>query len=202
MTATTPIALTGDLEPEERRRARRALFAVPFARRRTRPRAFYAIVAVGTLGVIVAAQLLLSIGVSQGAFRLEKLQTEQTTLARGYQAASEDVNNLSSPQNLAANAHALGMVNNTNPVYLRLSDGAVIGATGAGNAPSSTQNLIANSPLAGVPLTADKQTDISGNPISPSAPGTPGQGTPGSNDTGSGKAPVPLVGDLPAPTTH
>ena len=34
---------------------------------------------------------------------------------------------MQSPQYLAANAEALGMVPNANPVYLRLSDGAVLG---------------------------------------------------------------------------
>jgi hypothetical protein len=158
---------------------------------------------VATLGVIVAVQLVLSMGVSEGAFTLQKLQNQSASLARGYQAASEQVNSLSSPQNLAANAHALGMVNNTNPVYLRLSDGAVIGATGAGNAPSSTANLIANSLLTNVPLTTDAATDAAGNAIQTQNPaGTSVQGAPGTNDSGTTKAPVPLVGDLPAPTTH
>jgi hypothetical protein len=106
--------------------------------RRAKPRMFYAAVTVGTLLVIVIAQLLLSIGVSQGAYQLGGLQDQQTDLQRSYQAVSEDVNRLASPQNLAANADALGMVANGTPVYLRLSDGAVLGSPAAASAAAGT----------------------------------------------------------------
>ena len=56
--------------------------------------------------VIVIAQLLLSIAISQGAYTLNGLQTKQTSLQRSLQAASEDLTRVSSPQNLAANANA------------------------------------------------------------------------------------------------
>ena len=44
---------------------------------------------------------------------------------------------LDSPQNLAANAEGLGMVSNGNPVFLRLSDGAVLGAAGPARPPAA-----------------------------------------------------------------
>jgi hypothetical protein len=172
------------------------------AQRRARPRALYAVVAVASLLVIVVAQLLLSIGISQGAYQLDTLQQKQTTLQRSLQAASEDLSRISSPQNLAANANALGMVSNSNPAYLRLSDGAVLGAPiaadgAAGTVTGGQGNLVPNSLLAGVPL-AGQQAQASAQ-----------QDAQAENSTSTGAATgattpptVPLEGALPTPVTH
>ncbi|HEY8590612.1 MAG TPA: hypothetical protein VIL55_13795, partial [Naasia sp.] len=92
------------------------------AQRRARPRALYAGVVVGSLGALMTGQLLLSIAVSDGAYTIDRLQTEQKAQARTVQQLTEDLGRLSSPQNLARNAEALGMVQNANPVWLRMSD--------------------------------------------------------------------------------
>lgn len=174
------------------------------SQRRARPRALYAAVAVGTLLVVVVVQLLLSIGISQGAYQLQTLQTKQTQLQRSYQAVSEDLNRVSSPQNLAANANALGMVSNSSPAYLRLSDGAVLGAplpaNGAAGTVTGTQgNLVPNSLLAGVSLVTQPQQTA--NPST--ATGKTGNSTTSGGATGSTTPPtVPLQGALPTPVTH
>ncbi|MEV8212159.1 hypothetical protein [Leifsonia sp. NPDC077715] len=178
------------------------------SQRRARPRALYAVIAVGTLLAIVVSQLLLSIGISQGAYQLNSLQEKQTQLQRSYQAASEDLNRVSSPQNLAANANALGMVSNSSPAYLRLSDGAVLGAPAPANGAAGTVtgaqgNLVPNAQLAGVPLvTAAQQKAVAGAKASTT-------GTQAGNSTGQGAATasptaptVPLQGALPTPVTH
>ncbi|MEN0085291.1 MAG: hypothetical protein AAGC66_11040 [Leifsonia sp.] len=187
-------------ELRERESRRNHLEVVPSrSQRRARPRALYAGIAVGTLLAIVVAQLLLSIGISQGAYQLNSLQAKQTQLQRSYQAVSEDLGRVSSPQNLAANANALGMVSNSSPAYLRLSDGAVLGAPvaasgAAGTVTGGQGNLVPNSLLAGVPLvtqpgqTATPQT---GNSASTGAANAPQQ-----------KPTVPLQGALPTPVTH
>jgi hypothetical protein len=171
--------------------------------RRARPRIVYAIIGVGVLFAIVAAQLLVSIAVSQGAYQLNTLQNETKKLQRSYQVSSESLDRLSSPQNLAANANALGMVSNNFPVYLRLSDGAVIGTpvaaqSSAGTVTGSGGNLVPNSLLAGIPLVKlpkaapSVQTPVPAvNPASPSAP-----------SAGSTAPTVPLTGALPSPVTH
>jgi hypothetical protein len=164
------------------------------SQRRARPRALYAAMAVGTLLVIVVAQLLLSIGISQGAYQLESLQVKKTQLQRSYQAASEDLNRVSSPQNLAANANALGMVSNSSPAYLRLSDGAVLGAPlaasgAAGTVTGGQGNLVPNSLLAGVPLVTQAQQTVNST-------------SPGAATTTPTTTPVPLQGALPTPVTH
>ena len=189
--------------------ARTHLEVVPTrSQRRARPRALYAVIAVATLLAIVVSQLLLSIGISQGAYQLNALQAKQTQLQRSYQAASEDLGRVSSPQNLAANANALGMVSNSSPAYLRLSDGAVLGAPAPANGAAGTVtgaqgNLVPNAQLAGVPLvTAAQQKAAAGANASTT-------GSQAGNSTGQGAATapttaptVPLQGALPTPVTH
>lgn len=195
------------------------------SQRRARPRTVYAIIAVAVLFGVVVAQLLMSIAVSQGAYQLNSLQDKQTELQRSVQAASEDLNRLTSPQNLAANANALGMVTNSNPVYLRLSDGAVLGAPVAANGAAGTVtggqgNLVPNSLLTGVPLAAAKTpaANATATPLPGAATGaTAATGAAGATATGaqagnsgSASAPdkqaappaVPLDGALPTPVTH
>ncbi|MFF1573031.1 hypothetical protein ACFVWR_09800 [Leifsonia sp. NPDC058292] len=182
--------------------------------RRARPRAAYAIVAISVLLGIVIAQLLLSISVSQGAYQLSSLQAKQTQLQRSYQAASEDLNRLTSPQNLAANANALGMVSNSNPAYLRLSDGAVLGAAlpadgSAGTVTGGQGNLVPNSLLAGVPLVTAPKAATTGTATKPPATNKPASDAQTGNSASTGaadgvtpKSSVPLDGALPTPVTH
>jgi hypothetical protein len=205
--ATAPLleepALDRPQRPERERRTHLEVVSTR-SQRRARPRTLYAITAVSALLVIVVAQLLLSIGVSQGAYQLSSLQSKQTELQRSYQAASEDLNRLTSPQNLAANANALGMVSNSNPAYLRLSDGVVLGAPVAANGAGGTVtggqgNLVPNSQLNGVPLVegqgaagqAQTPADQAGSSASTGAASTPPP-----------TASVPLQGALPTPVTH
>ncbi len=184
------------------------------SQRRARPRALYAVIAVGTLLAIVVSQLLLSIGLSQGAYQLNALQAKQTQLQRSYQAASEDLNRVSSPQNLAANANALGMVSNSSPAYLRLSDGAVLGAPSPANGAAGTVtgaqgNLVPNAQLAGVPLVTAAQKAATGAAGAAAGANASTTGAQAGNSTGQGAASaptagptVPLQGALPTPVTH
>jgi hypothetical protein len=201
---------TAPHRPDEERTSH--LEVVPTrTQRRARPRAAYAVVAVGMLLAIVVAQLLMSIAVSQGAYQLSSLQDEQTQLQRSYQAASEDLNRLTSPQNLAANANALGMVSNSNPAYLRLSDGAILGAAlpasgAAGTVTGGMGNLVPNSLLTGVPLVTAPRAATPTAPATPTTDAPAGQA--GNSDGTSAATPVaekptvPLDGALPTPVTH
>jgi len=205
--ATAPItsALPARRSPSERRAPR--LEALPRVSRRARPKLFYATLAVLTVMVVVVTQLLLSIAVSQGAYRIESLQSTKARLARDYQQVSQNVQVLSSPQNLASKAAALGMVDNSTPVYLRLSDGAVIGSPApAPGAPASSTILVPNALNSEVPSaggssssktgsSASKQTGATGSRAGDSA-------TPAPNQANSNSTPVPWTGALPAPSTH
>ncbi|NRD26133.1 hypothetical protein [Frigoribacterium sp. VKM Ac-2836] len=125
------------------------------SQRRARPKIAYALIATAALFVLLLAQLAISIALSDGAYKISDLQAAKTELVRDQQKYSEQRDVLSSPQNLAANADELGMVRNSNPVYLDLATGAVHGspAPAAGADEATSGNLIPNTLLEGVPLT-------------------------------------------------
>ncbi|MFJ4297452.1 hypothetical protein [Curtobacterium sp. NPDC089689] len=125
------------------------------AQRRARPRIAYAIVAVSALGILLLAQLGISMVLSQGAYTLNSLDAEQTKLTRTQQSLSEELRVLDSPQNLARNAQGLGMIANSTPVYLDPKTGRVYGTptpAKADEATAATENLVPNSLLQDVPL--------------------------------------------------
>ncbi len=100
---------------------------------RRKPKLAYAITALLGAMLIGAAQIGLSLAITQDSFVLAGLTSEQHELDLRTDALQEDLTGLSSPQSLATSAASLGMVVAGAPSYLRLSDGAVFGASaGAG----------------------------------------------------------------------
>lgn len=180
------------------------------AQRRARPKVVHAVVTLGALFVIFAAQLLLSIAVSDGAYQIAALQQTQKELARTEDALAERLATLNSPQNLVANAASLGMVIATDAAYLRLADGAVI--------PAPAQEirfgcvtmcaLIGNDLTKGLPLvkpaaaTAEQAavagTTATGTTTGSSTTGGTATGAPASGATTSG----PTTEPMPAPVTQ
>ncbi len=79
-------------------------------------------ISLGLVGLIFMSTVL------QGqAFELAKLDRENTSLQTQQESLTHDLNALKSPAGLASSAIMYGMVPNANPVFLRLSDGKVIG---------------------------------------------------------------------------
>lgn len=95
--------------------------------RALRPKA--AIILVPTLGIsaVLIMQLLLSNALAGGAHQLRDLKNEAEQLNTDVQILSEEVDSLSSQQNLAEAARQLGMVSNANPVFLNLESDRVYG---------------------------------------------------------------------------
>jgi hypothetical protein len=93
-------------------RARRAPFVV----------VVLSILAVGLVGLI-----LLSTAMQAQAFRIDDLQQQSTLLQAQKEQLASEVDRMQSPSGLADRALTEGMVPNANPVFLRLSDGKVIG---------------------------------------------------------------------------
>lgn len=116
---TAPISSTPDSRP--------SLSPVARGSRRRRPKVFYAGVSVGFVLLVIVAQILLSIALQSGAYEISGLQQQVRDLGRAHQSASQDIDRLASPQNIAQSAEALGMVGNSTPAYLRLSSGATAG---------------------------------------------------------------------------
>lgn len=167
--------------------------------KRARPRVVYALVTVVGLFAIVVSQLLLSVGVSEGAYEISGLEATQKTLSRTSQSLSVQLDSVASPQNLAVNAEALGMVRNTNPsAFLRLSDGKVLGvpaaATSTPDSAIGAGDLVPNVLLKGV-------TAATATGVTPGTVGTAGnrQSAP---DSSGARVVVPLQGGLPSPTTR
>jgi cell division protein FtsB len=176
----------------------------PEPRRAARPRLAFAVTALAGIAAIVIAQLLLSVAMTEGAYEIDGYKVTQTQLAREEQKLREQIDALESPQFLAANAEALGMVPNAAPVYLRLSDGAVLGQpAAAGGAAAGAAGLVPNSLIADVPLVTQQaagETAVE-TPVAPETTAGAGGGAAGGAVVTGTPAPPPVDG-LPTPTTH
>lgn len=178
--------------PAVERRPR--LRPAPEAAGRVRPRLAYAVVALASIGAIAIAQLLLSIAMTQGAYEMDEQLLRQAELRREEAKLADDLDRLESPQYLAMNAEALGMVPNSDPVYLRLSDGAVLGEpTPAGGSATPSAALVPNALIHGVPPVTEQEEGETAKGGAGNA-ATPADGVPG--------APPALEGGLPTPATH
>lgn len=80
------------------------------------------IVSAGLVGLILMSTVL-----QAQSFEISKLSTQTDSLETRHQALSREVDRMQSPSSIASRALRLGMVPNANPVFLRLSDGKVIG---------------------------------------------------------------------------
>ncbi len=184
-------------EREERQRPQLEI-APTRAQRRARPRLLPAVVSVAGIGVILLAQLGLSLLLADGAYQIERLENTQRDLLRDEQALSEDLEILSSTQNLTANAEALGMVASGNPQFLDVSSGAVTGSSSApGVDLAGGANMIGNALLDGSTV------------IDPAALAAAQAAEAALADTGAptvqgqtSVVPTTPAGPLPSPTTH
>lgn len=200
MSTATLTDLLPDLAPSEA--PERHLRPLDRPAKRRRPRVTYAITAVVGAIVIGLVQLGMSIATTQTTYDIRDLTTKQRSLTLQSQALYDEVAGLGSPQYLAANAAALGMVVGGSPVYLRLSDGAVVGTTGDEGTPSTIdpagRPLVKNALIADTPLVTDPGRTIAGQtaPAKGAAPAA-----------ADGETPVeppadPVVTGIPNPQTH
>jgi len=138
---TIPLGLPDFAAPEYEAQPRHIEIVSTRSQRRARPRPIYALIIVGGLFVLFIAQLLMSIVVSNGAYQISSLQTEQRELTQTQNALTEQVNVLSSPQNLTKEAKRLGMgIDYKTPTFLKL-DGADSKIIGKEKASSNVDKL-------------------------------------------------------------
>src|SRR5690606_13052233 len=159
----------------------------PTARRR--PKLAGAVLAVSGALAIGAAQMVISLASTQDAFVLADLNSQQHELNLHKQALTDDLVGLNSPQALASKAADLGLVVAGSASYLRLSDGAVLGA-GHGADWIST-------------VDPNGATKVGNSPIAPPPP--PADDVPPADATGQSTEPAlpPAITDgLPSPTTR
>lgn len=81
------------------------------------------LLSIGLVGLIVMSTVL-----QAQSFEASKLNREAEALATQQQSLARDVNRLQSPASVAQRALLLGMVPSSNPAFLRLSDGKVLGS--------------------------------------------------------------------------
>ncbi len=172
------------------------------SQRRARPRAAYAIVTIAGVFAILLTQLLLSIVLSEGAYRITALEAERIELDRTAQVLTEQLNVFDSAQNVAANAESLGMVVSTvSPAFLLLSDGTVQGSPTPAGASTGVidgrGDLVGNVLLADVPLV----TPAAAGGASAVALGVPPTPLP-SGSLPSGSSTALPSGALPSPVTR
>jgi hypothetical protein len=102
------------------------LTLVPRAVRRAPKVPFVALVLL-VLGSGLVGLLVLNTSLQQGAFYQASLQDQQNALATAQEDLRLEVAALQDPQRLAHEAQSLGMVPNTSPAFIDLSDGSVLG---------------------------------------------------------------------------
>ncbi|MEQ7123283.1 hypothetical protein ABN034_02070 [Actinopolymorpha sp. B11F2] len=161
----------------------RQLRVVP-ARAEAPARAPFVLLVVAILGVGLVGLLLLNTSLQRGSFAIHDLKRQTSMLAEREEDLDQRVARLKAPENLAGRAQRMGMVPNANPVFLRLSDGAVLGEAVPAEArvkprpkpkPSSTPaGATAGSPAR--PTATPGQTPVQTPQVSPTPP-TPGGNT-------------------------
>ncbi len=207
MSSATAVRLPAR-HPEHEAPRRHLDIAPTRTQRRARPRVYAALVAIAGIGAILLAQLLMSLVLAEGAYRIASLQAEKRDLSRETNAASETLEQLSSTQSLMANAAALGMVSSGNPVFLDVATGQALGTASApsGQLVGTGGNLIGNALLAdGAHLldpAAVAAAQLAAQGGSTDAATSTTDRTPASTVT-QGVAPVGgASGTLPSPTTR
>ncbi|QAY61596.1 hypothetical protein ET475_17555 [Microbacterium protaetiae] len=170
----------------------RRLRALERPDRRPKPRLLYGLVAVAGALAIVGAQMVLSVMTTQSSYEMARLNAQQRELTLQKQVLGDELTGLNSPQYLASNAAALGMVVDTSPSYLRLSDGKILGAQKAASSKSAIslgKGTVANKLIADTPLVTDPDATIDGSTAT-----TP--------STTENVTPVPVTDGLPTVRTH
>jgi hypothetical protein len=112
----------------------RVVYGAPFRP----PRMPFVIFVVSLLAAGLVGLLLLNTELQSGTFQVTKLNSQAGQLRDQQEQLEKQVRTLESPQNLADRALRMGMVPNPNPVFLRLSDGQVLGVPEEGKAGTGT----------------------------------------------------------------
>jgi hypothetical protein len=121
--------------PKDRAEPRlRLVYGAPFRP----PRMPFVIFVVSLLAAGLVGLLLLNTELQSGTFEITKLNSQADQLRDQQEQLEKQVRTLESPQNLSDRALGMGMVPNPNPVFLRLSDGRVLGVPEEGKAGAGT----------------------------------------------------------------
>lgn len=87
----------------------------------------FTLLIIGIFASSLVGSLLINVALTQGAFEEAALTREVRTIEAQQQAAQQTLAMLGSPGTLESRARAMGMVPVAAPVFLRLTDGKVLG---------------------------------------------------------------------------
>lgn len=147
---------------------------------------------------IIICQIILSIYTASGAYEIAEAKINLQDLGQKQESLERLTDALSSPQYLSLRAEQLGMVVNATPVYLRMSDGVVLGSP----TPASPDNKISSggaipNAMLDYALTQQPAFDPNGvNSITPTSSPSP-MTTPAPSNV-----PQVLTGSLPSVQTR
>ena len=125
----------------------RVVYGAPFRP----PRMPFVIFVLSLLAAGLVGLLLLNTELQSGTFQITALSQRADQLQDDQEQLEKQVRTLESPQNLADRALKMGMVPNPNPVFLRLSDGQVLGVPEEGKAGTGTAMFGPNTPTGTTP---------------------------------------------------
>jgi hypothetical protein len=144
----------------------RVVYGAPFRP----PRMPFVIFVVALLAAGLVGLLLLNTELQRGTFQVTSLNNQADQLRDQQESLEKQVRTLESPQNLADRAVRMGMVPNPNPVFLRLSDGKVLGVPAEGKA-GTAQSMF------GPALPAATKPAVPKPPVKPPVTNKPAAGT-------------------------
>jgi hypothetical protein len=130
----------------------RVVYGAPFRP----PRMPFVIFVVSLLAAGLVGLLLLNTELQRGTFQVTSLNEQAGQLRDQQEQLERQVRTLESPQNLADRALKMGMVPNPNPVFLRLSDGQVLGVPAEGKSGTGTAMFGPGTPTGTKPSTPVK----------------------------------------------
>lgn len=102
----------------------------------------FVVVLLGMIGAGLVGLIMLSTYMQAQAFELQQLTEDARDLHTEQAALERVVSEMESPRNLGARALVYGMVPSQTPVYLRLSDGKVIGRPEPAEASTNLKRVI------------------------------------------------------------
>lgn len=98
----------------------------------------------GLLAAGLLALLFINMSLAQGAYQLRDLTVRSSMLGENEQELREELARLESPQHLSEAARSIGMVPGTDPAFLDVQEGQVIGE--ATPAPEATKQATGAQP--------------------------------------------------------
>ncbi|WP_327633927.1 hypothetical protein OHB24_28510 [Kribbella sp. NBC_00482] len=168
----------------------RVVYGAPFRP----PRMPFVIFVVSLLAAGLVGLLLLNTELQSGTFSITKLSSQADQLRDQQEQLEKQVRTLESPQNLSDRALRLGMVPNPNPVFLRLSDGRVLGVPAEGKAGAGTAMFGPGTPTG-------KATTKPVTPVKPVKPVTPVKPSAGTTKPPTSTTTKPPTGTTKPPAT-